>query len=140
MDPRLGTAGLHQDFYKSRLFKQLNKISGEYDVLSSSLRNFFPLSRSYTVTRFYLTCRQTLQQPAAAHARCMTIAFDNNAAPFAVGTGLPLLLRVKLHVPLFSETILYQTTCLVFYKHMIKRYTSFETNCIHSTRTRCLLS
>ena len=30
---------------------------------------------------------------------------------FAVGAGLSLPLRVKLHAPLISETILSQTTC-----------------------------
>jgi hypothetical protein len=111
MDPWLSTSGLHQDFYKSQWFNQWNTICGECDIQSSSLRNFFPLSfklHSYTPLSYV--------QTFTSATRCWTCPMHDDpvgqhCCTFAVGTRLPLPLRVKLHAPLISETILSQNTC-----------------------------
>jgi len=46
------------------------------------ITEFFPLSfKLHSYTSLSLTCRLSLQQPAAEHARCMMIPLDSIAAP-----------------------------------------------------------
>jgi len=76
--------------------------STTYEVPHYVIFSHCPLS--YTVTLLSLRFGYSLQQPAAEHARCMTISLDSIAAPVLLAQA-----KVKLLAPLFSETILSQT-------------------------------
>lgn len=135
MEPGLSTSGLHQDFYKSQWFNQWNKICGEYDVQSSSLRNFFHCPLSYTVTLLSLL---------RADFHFSNPLLNMLDAWWSRWTALlHLCCRYKTTPSPQSETSRtphqgnyiiskYVSSCLTSTR-TIRRYESFETNCIHST-------